>query len=90
MNKLRECKAGEQFRIQYINGTEEQKRRLQNLGFIPTTIISVINTSEDNMIVQVFQSRIAINYEISDLVCGTIIKKEKETFKILSLLKRKN
>mgnify|MGYP003302088543 CR=1 FL=1 len=90
MNKLRECKAGEQFRIQYINGTEEQKRRLQNLGFIPTSIISVINTSEDNMIVQVFQSRVAINYEISDLVCGIIIKQEKEPFKILSLFKRKN
>ena len=90
MNKLRECKVGEQFRIQYINGTEEQKRLLQNLGFIPTTIISVINTSEDNMIVQVFQSRVAINYEIIDLICGIIIKKEKEPFKILSLLKCKN
>lgn len=29
MNKLRECKVGEQFRIQYINGTEEQKSLLR-------------------------------------------------------------
>lgn len=78
MNRLRDCKNGDQFSIKYLDGTDEQKRHLQNLGFIPTTVINVINTNEDNMIVQVFDSRIAINSEISNNVYGTILNKNKE------------
>ena len=78
MNRLKDCKNGDQFSIKYLDGTDEQKRHLQNLGFIPTTVINVINTNEDNMIVQVFDSRIAINSEISNNVYGTILNKDKE------------
>ena len=78
MNRLRDYKNGDQFSIKYLDGTDEQKRHLQNLGFIPTTVINVINTNEDNMIVQVFDSRIAINSEISNNVYGTILNKNKE------------
>ena len=83
MNRLRDCKSGDQFSIKYLDGTDEQKRHLQNLGFIPTTVITVINTNEDNMIVQVFDSRIAINSEISNNVYGTILNKNKEKRLIL-------
>lgn len=83
MNRLRDCKNGDQFSIKYLDGTDEQKRHLQNLGFIPTTVINVINTNEDNMIVQVFDSRIAINSEISNNVYGTILNKNKEKRLIL-------
>ena len=48
------------------------------MGFIPTIVIKVVNTDADNMIVQVFDSRIAINSEISNNVYGTILKKDKE------------
>ena len=89
MNKLKECNAGDQFSIKYLEGTEERKRHLQNLGFVPTTVINVINTNEDNMIVQVFDSRIAINSEVSDHVYGVILKKDKNTPKRLSLFKRR-
>ena len=89
MNKLKECNAGEEFSIKYLEGTEERKRHLQNLGFVPTAIINVISTNEDNMIVQVFDSRIAINSEISDHVYGIILKKDKDTPKKLSLFKRR-
>ena len=78
MNRLRDCKNGDQFSIKYLDGTDEQKRHLQNLGFIPTIVIKVVNTDADNMIVQVFDSRIAINSEISNNVYGTILKKDKE------------
>ena len=78
MNRLKDCKKGDQFSIKYLDGTDEQKRHLQNLGFIPTSIINVISTNEDNMIVQVFDSRIAINSEISNNVYGTILKKDKD------------
>jgi len=83
MNRLRDCKSGDQFSIKYLDGTDEQKRHLQNLGFIPTSVIKIVNTNEDNMIVQVFDSRIAINSEISNNVYGTIIKKDKEKRLIL-------
>ena len=89
MNKLKECKAGEEFSIKYLEGTEERKRHLQNLGFVPTTIINVINTNEENMIVQVFDSRIAINSEVSDHVYGIILRKDKDKSKRLSLFKRR-
>ncbi len=89
MNKLKECKPGDQFSVKYLDGSEERKRHLQNLGFVPATIINIININSENMIVQIFDSRIAINSEISDHVYGTIIKKEKDTPKILSLFKRR-
>ena len=88
MNRLSECKASDQFSIKYLEGTEEQKRHLQNLGFVPTTIINVINTNEDNMIVQVFDSRIAINNEISNHVYGLILKKNIDKPLKLSLIKK--
>ncbi len=88
MNKLNECKPNDQFSIKYIDGTPEQKRHLQNLGFVPTTIINVVNVIDDNMIVQVFDSRIAINNEISDHIYGTILKKENQKKRILSFKKR--
>lgn len=87
--KLKECKEGEQFSIKYLEGTEEEKRHLQNLGFVPTTVISIISTINDNMIVQVFDSRIAINSEISDHVYGIVLKKDKDIQKRLSLFKRR-
>ena len=78
MNRLKDCKNGDQFSIKYLDGTDEQKRHLQNLGFIPTSVINIVSINEDNMIVQVFDSRIAINSEISNNVDGTILKKDKE------------
>ena len=78
MNRLKDCKNGDQFSIKYLDGTDEQKRHLQNLGFILTSIINVISTNKDNMIVQVFDSRIAINNEISNNVYGIILKKDKD------------
>ena len=88
MEKLKDCKNEDQFSIKYLNGTDEQKRHLQNLGFIPTSVINVINTNEDNMIVQVFDSRIAINSEVSDNVYGTILKIKKEKPKRLILFRK--
>lgn len=89
MNKLKDCKSGDQFSIKYLDGTDEQKRHLQNLGFIPTSVINVISTNEDNMIVQVFDSRIAINSEISNQVYGNILKREIDKPKRLVFSRRR-
>ena len=87
MNKLSECKINDKFIIKYIEGTEEQKRHLQNIGFVPTTIISIINIINDNMIVQVFDSRIGIDSKISSNIYGKVLKKEHSKEKII--VKRK-
>ena len=50
MNKLNECKIGDRFSVKFIDGNEEQKRHLQNLGFVPATIVSVVSIINDNMI----------------------------------------
>ena len=89
MNKLSECKQQDRFNINYLDGTDEQIRHLKELGFIPSSIVSVINTIDDNMIVQVFNSRIAINSEVSDRIYGTILKREKGKNRVLSLFKNK-
>jgi len=89
MNRLKDCQIGDIFSIKYLDGTLEQKRHLQNLGFVPTSIIYVINKNEDNMIIQLFDSRIAINDEISNNIYGVILKKNIKSQKILSLYKRR-
>lgn len=89
MNKLNECRSNDMFCIKYIDGSDEQKRHLQNLGFVPATTINVINVIGENMIVQVFDSRIAINHEVSDYVYGTIMKREVSKPKVLSLFRKK-
>ncbi len=54
---------------------------------IPTSVINIVNTNENNMIVQVFDSRIAFNSEISNNVYDIILKKDKE--KRLILLRKR-
>ena len=89
MNRLSECRINDQFSVKYLEGTVEQKRHLQNLGFVPATIISIINITNDNMIVQIFDSRIAINRETSECIYGIILKKEKNKKKNLLRFKRR-
>ena len=89
MNRLKDCQIGDTFSIKYLDGTLEQKRHLQNLGFVPTSIIYVINKNEDNMIIQLFDSRIAINDEISNNIYGVILRKNIKSQKKLSLYKRR-
>lgn len=89
MNKLNECKPGDKFIIKYLNGTDEQKRHLQNLGFVQATIVEVINVINENMIVQIFDSRVAINYEVSNNVYGTMLKRKIVKSKGLSLFKKR-
>ena len=89
MNRLSECKKNEQLVIKYLEGDVEKKRHLQDLGFVPLATISVVSFFNEGMIVQVFDSRIAINNEISNCIYGTILKKEKNKKNILSRFRRR-
>ncbi len=51
--------------IRKIGGTEEVKRHLENLGFVPGGSVTVINSLNGNVIVKVKESRIAINEDLA-------------------------
>ncbi|NMA50900.1 MAG: ferrous iron transport protein A [Mollicutes bacterium] len=88
INKLNDCNINDQFIIRYLDGAEAEKRRLQNLGFIPSSIIKVINITDDNMIVLVFDSRIAINKEVCNNIRGTILERNSNQKRIQSRYKK--
>ena len=88
MNKLNECVSGDHLIIKYLDGPEEYRRHLRNLGFVPTIVINVLTIINNDMIVEVFDSKIAINCEMCDYIYGTILEKKIGKKKILSRFKR--
>ena len=58
----------EQFLIKKINGKDEVKRFLENLGFIAGAEVSVISKISGNVIVQIKDSRVAISREMAQKI----------------------
>lgn len=56
---------GEQATIRRIDGAAETKRFLANLGFVEQAQISVISKLNGNMIVNIKDSRVAINEDMA-------------------------
>ncbi|MBQ1711419.1 MAG: ferrous iron transport protein A [Treponema sp.] len=59
---------GEHFLIKKINGKEEVRRFLENLGFVAGAEISLISEISGNVIVQVKDSRVAISKEMAQKI----------------------
>lgn len=57
--------AGDEVYIKRIGGKEETKRFLENLGFVPGTMVKVISKVGDNVIVSVKETRVAISSEMA-------------------------
>lgn len=57
--------AGDKVYIKRIGGKEETKRFLENLGFVPGTMVKVISKAGDNLIVSVKEARVAISSEMA-------------------------
>lgn len=62
------AKTGEANLIKKIGGKEEVKRFLENLGFVAGGIVTVVSEINGNMIVNVKESRIAINKEMANKI----------------------
>ena len=58
----------EKFLIKKINGKEEVRRFLENLGFVAGTEVSVVSKMCGNVIVQVKESRVAISKEMAQKI----------------------
>jgi len=62
------AKAGEKAAIQRVGGKEEIKRFLENLGFVPGSIVTLISANSGNVIVNVKESRVAISKEMANKI----------------------
>ena len=60
--------AGEEQMIKRIGGSEEVKRHLQELGFVPGGYITVVNEIGGNLIVNVKESRVAVDKSLAQKI----------------------
>ena len=60
--------SGESFLIKKINGKEEVRRFLENLGFVAGAQVSVVSEISGNIIVQIKDSRVAISREMAQKI----------------------
>lgn len=56
---------GEVNKIVKVGGNEETRRFLENLGFVAGTEITVVSSIGENLIVNVKDSRIAVNEDMA-------------------------
>lgn len=59
------CPQGEENIIKRIGGKSEQRRHLENLGFVPGGTVTVISTMGGNLIVNIKESRVAVSKEMA-------------------------
>lgn len=68
MMPLTFANAGEENMIRKIGGNAEVKAHLENLGFVPGGMITIITTMGGNLIVNVKDSRVAISKEMASKI----------------------
>ena len=59
---------GEIFLIKKINGKEEVRRFLENLGFIAGARVCIVSEIAGSVIVQIKESRVAISREMAQKI----------------------
>lgn len=59
---------GEETIIKRIGGKEETRKFLESLGFVPGGMVTVISQISGNMIVNVKDSRVAINKDMANKI----------------------
>ena len=59
---------GEEIMIKRIGGNADVRAHLQNLGFVPGAVITVVSSMGGNLIVNVKNARIAISKEMAQKI----------------------
>lgn len=59
---------GEALLVKKINGKEEVRRFLENLGFVAGAQVSVVSENMGNVIVQIKDCRVAISKEMAQKI----------------------
>ena len=65
MMPLTFAQAGEENVIRRIGGRPDTKKHLEDLGFVVGSVVSIISKINDNVIVNVKDTRIAISSEMA-------------------------
>lgn len=68
MMPLTMAKTGEVNVIKKVGGKEETRRFLENLGFVTGGLVTVVSEIGGNMIVNVKESRVAINKDMANKI----------------------
>lgn len=68
MIPLTAAKAGETVTIRKITGRDELRRHLAELGFVVDDDVTVVNEMAGNLIVQVKDSRVALNKDMANRI----------------------
>lgn len=59
---------GEENIIKKVGGSPEQKKHLEDLGFLAGSLVTVVNTIGGNIIVNIKESRVAISKEMAQKI----------------------
>ena len=59
---------GEENLIRRVGGTPEVKKHLENLGFVPGTPVTIVNTLNGNVIVRVRETRVALDGKMAEKI----------------------
>ena len=59
---------GRTVRVVRVSGRPDQKKHLEDLGFVPDTEVSVIQSNSGNMIIKIRDSRLALTKEMAQKV----------------------
>ena len=51
--------------IKKVGGNAETKKHLENLGFVPGTVVRIVSEMSGNIIVNVKESRVAVSKELA-------------------------
>lgn len=85
MIPLTSAKAGETVTIKKITGRDELRRHLAEMGFVVDDDVTVVNEMAGNLIVQVKDSRVALNKDMANRIlfnrAGEIRRKSMKTLK---------
>lgn len=68
MMPLSMVREGEPNIIKKVGGKEETRRFLENLGFVPGGMVTVVSEINGNMIVNVKDSRVAIGKDMANKI----------------------
>ncbi len=56
---------GEEVEIKRVTGKPEVKRHLEDLGFTPGAMVTLLSKSEGNLILKIKESRLALGEEMA-------------------------
>lgn len=68
MMPLAIANVGEESMIRKVGGSPQIRLHLENLGFVPGGLVTVVTQNAGNLIVNVKQSRVAISREMASKI----------------------